>query len=169
MAARESQEGFVLRGAAGQIGLEQTLDGGRYIGRLDFTMDLARQRGVGPEAAAHQNVVALDLLAVLGLLHFASQQPDVADIVLRAGMMAAGQVDVDRRVELDARLAPARDLLGMTLGVGGGELAADVAGAGDQAGADRVGAGREPERLDGADRLPYYRRRDPRDEQVLPD
>ena len=38
----------------------------------------------------------------------------------------------------DARLAPARDLLGVALGVGGGEAAAGIAGAGDEAGADRA-------------------------------
>ena len=63
-------------------------------------------------------------------------------------MVAAGEVDVDRPVELDARLAPARDLLGVALGVGGGELAAGVAGAGDEAGADRARLGREAELLD---------------------
>ena len=62
--------------------------------------------------------------------------------------MAAGEMDVDRRVERDARLAPARDLLGVALGVGGGELAAGIAGAGDEAGADRVGLDGQAERFD---------------------
>ena len=64
--------------------------------------------------------------------------------MLRAGMMAAGQMDVDRRVERNARLAPARDLLGVTLGVGGGELAAGIAGAGDETGADGIGVMARP-------------------------
>ena len=68
--------------------------------------------------------------------------------MLRAGMMTAGQMNVDRRVERDARFAPARDLLGMALGVGGGELAAGIAGAGDQAGADGIGLDGKAERLD---------------------
>ena len=68
--------------------------------------------------------------------------------MLRAGMMAAGEMDVDRRVERDPRLAPARDLLGVALGVGGGELAAGIAGAGDKARADRVGLDGEAERFD---------------------
>ena len=90
-------------------------------------------------------------------------------VMLRAGMMAAGEMDVDRRVERDARLAPARDVLGVALGVGGCELAAGVAGAGDQAGADRVRLGGEPERLDrglGACSLLVG---DAGDQQVLPD
>ena len=38
-----------------------------------------------------------------------ADQADVADVVLRAGMVAAGQVDVDGAVERDARLAPVGD------------------------------------------------------------
>ena len=111
--------------------------------RLDVAIELAAERGVRPEAAADQDVIALDRVAVLGDLHLAGEQADLADIVLRAGVMAAGEMDVDRRVERDARLAPARDLLGVALGVGGGELAAGIAGAGDEAGADRVGLDRQ--------------------------
>ena len=70
--------------------------------------------------------------------------------MLRAGMVTAGQMDIDRRVERDARLAPARDLFGMAFGVGGGEFAAGIAGAGDEAGANGVGLDRETERLDRA-------------------
>ena len=93
-------------------------------------------------------MIALDRIGLFGLLHLAGQQTDVGDEMLRAGMVAAGQMNVDRRVERDARLAPLRDLFGMALGVGGGEFAAGVAGAGDQAAADRVGLDGEAERLD---------------------
>jgi hypothetical protein len=62
--------------------------------------------------------------------------------MLRAGVMTVGQMNVDRRVERDARFAPARDFLGMALGVGGREFAAGVAGTGDEAGTNGV-------RLDG--------------------
>ena len=86
--------------------------------------------------------------------------------MLRAGVMAAGQMDVDRRVERDARFAPARDLLGMALGVGSRELAAGIAGTGDQAGADGVGLDGETERLDplgrGRELLASARRRSSR-------
>ena len=93
-------------------------------------------------------MIALDHVALLRTSHLAGEQADVADVVLGAGMVAAGQVDVDRLVERDARLAGARDLLGVALGVGGGELAAGIAGAGDEASADRVRVGGEPERGD---------------------
>ena len=63
--------------------------------------------------------------------------------MLRAGMMAAGDVDVERRVDVDARLAPVADLGGMALGVGRREPAAGIAGAGDQPGADLRGFDRE--------------------------
>ncbi len=57
-------------------------------------------------------------------------------------------MDIDRRIERNARLAPARDVLGMPFGVGGRELAAGIAGAGDQPGADRIRGARKAERLD---------------------
>ena len=66
------------------------------------------ERRVRPEAAADQHVIAVDRVALLVDRDARRDQPDVADVVLRAGMMAAGEVDVDRRVERDARLAPAR-------------------------------------------------------------
>ena len=68
--------------------------------------------------------------------------------MLRAGVMAAGQMNIDRRVERDARFAPAGDLLGMALGVRSGELAAGIAGAGDEPGADGVGGDGKAERFD---------------------
>ncbi len=49
------------------------------------------------------DVVALDLVAVLGDLHLGADEPDVADVMLRAGIRTAGEVDVDRAVELHAR------------------------------------------------------------------
>ena len=131
--------------------------------------DLARQSDVHAGAAANQHVVALDRVAVVVDRHLAGDQADVADIVLRAGMMAAGEMDVHGRVELDARFAPARDLLGMPLGVGGGEAAADIAGAGDEAGADRARADREPQRLDAADGAFDLVVRHAGDQKVLPD
>jgi len=41
-------------------------------------------------------VITLDLLFTL--LHLAGKQADIADVMLRAGMMAAGQMDIHRRV-----------------------------------------------------------------------
>ena len=62
--------------------------------------------------------------------------------------MTAGKMDIDRRVERNARLAPARDLLGVALGVGRREFASGIAGACDEPGPDRIRLDREAERLD---------------------
>ena len=153
MPAREVEERLLRACAMGEIAFEQALD---RAPAHPPPSRRGRSRARGPpraEAAADMDVIALDGVAIVRGRDLAGDQADVADIVLRAGMMAAGEMDVDRAVELDARLAPARDLLGMALGVGGGEAAADIAGAGDEAGADRARAGREPERLDAADRV----------------
>ncbi len=96
-------------------------------------------------------------------------QADVADVMLRAGIRAAGEMDVERAVELHARFAPVRDLLGVTLGVGQSEPAAGIAGAGDEAGADRGRLGREPDRFDGRLRRRDAVVGDARDQKVLPD
>ena len=148
VAAGERLEGLVGRGAAREIDLQHALDGLRRVVRLHVAIELAGERRVRAEAAADQDVIALDGVAVLRGLHLAGEQADVADVMLRAGMMAAGEMDVDRPVELDTRLAPARDLLGVALGVGGREPAAGVAGAGDEAGADRARLGGQAELLD---------------------
>src|SRR5262249_52438756 len=115
---------------------------------FDVGVDLRRNRRGRAESSADVNVVALDRVAVFGGLHFAGEQADVADVMLRAGVMASGEMDVDGAVEGDAAFAPARDLLGVPLGVGGGELATDIAGAGNEPGANRVRAGGEAERFD---------------------
>jgi len=83
--------------------------------------------------------------------------------------MAAGQMNVHRRVEGNARLAPARDLLGMALGVRGGEFASGIASAGDQAGADGVGFDGEAERFDPLLGRAYFLSRHAGDQKVLPD
>src|SRR5215813_8734486 len=131
MAAREREERLVV-GAMREIGLEQALDGRRRVLRLHVAIDLPRQRRIGPEAATDMDVIALDGVAVVGACNLAGEEADVANVVLRAGMVAAGEVDVEGTVESDARLAPARDLLGVTFRVRGGEAAADVAGAGHE-------------------------------------
>src|SRR6516165_4692106 len=167
--AGESEEAFLRRDAVREISLEHALDGLRRILGFDVVVDLGRDRRVWAETAADVNVVALDRVAVFGGLHFAGQQSDVADVMLRAGVMASGEMDVDRAVERDAAFAPARDLLGMPLGVGGGELATDIAGAGDEPRANRVRAGGQAERFDPRLRRLHIFRMYARDDQVLPD
>ena len=65
MAAREGEEAFLARGAVREIGLEDALDGLRRVLRLHVAIELAAERGIGPEAAADQDVIALDRVALL--------------------------------------------------------------------------------------------------------
>jgi hypothetical protein len=71
--------------------------------------------------------------------------------MLGAGMVAAGQVDIQRRVDFDPRLAPVANFGGVALGIGRRELAAGIAGTGDQPGADLRRLDRQPRRFDGRD------------------
>ena len=131
MAARKGKESLVRRRAALEIGLQQFLDGlGRVLGS-EVVIDLLADVGLRTETAAGKEVIALDRVIVLADGYLCCDQADIADVVLRAGVMAAGEMDVERRVEVDARLAPVADLGGMALGVGRRKLAAGVSRAGD--------------------------------------
>src|SRR5207237_10123767 len=103
----------------------------RVLG-LHVIVNVAGKPRVWPEAAANQHVIAVDRVAVLVNGHAGGDQPDVADVVLCAGMTAAGEMDVDGRVERDARLAPGGNLLRLLLGVRGGETTTGRAGAGNE-------------------------------------
>src|SRR6478609_122027 len=133
MSLREGEEGLVRAGAVGEVAAQHALHRGRRIFGLYIAKDLSPKRGIRPEAAAHQDVIALYRFLILGHFHLAGEQPDLADEMLRAGMVTAGEVDVDRRIERNAGLAPARDFFGVPLGIAGGEFAAGIAGAGDEA------------------------------------
>src|SRR5579872_3252529 len=103
-----------------EIGLEHALDCFRHLFRFHVAIKLASERGVRAKAATDQNVIALDGIAVVANLHLAGEQSDLADEMLCAGVMAAGEMNVYRRIERHACLAPARYLLGVAFGVGGG-------------------------------------------------
>src|SRR5215467_4492032 len=124
MTARELEERFVTRCAVFEITLEHALDKARRVPRLHITVDRAAQGGMRPETAADVNVIALDLL--LTLFDLASQQAYVANVVMRARMMASREMNIHGTIEHNARFTPLRDILGMTLGVGRRKTAADI-------------------------------------------
>src|SRR5215472_437464 len=136
MPARKSQECLFRRGAMPEIGLEQPFNRLRRVLGFEVAIDLLSDLGLRAEAAARDEMIALDGIVALAGRDFGGKQPDVADVMLCAGMVAAGQMDVERRVDVDAPLAPIDDLGSVQLGVRGSELAAGIAGAGDEAGAD---------------------------------
>ena len=65
MAARKGQERFVGRGAVGEIGLQQPLDSPRRILRLDVVKHLLPDIGIRTEAAAGEQMKAIDGVVVL--------------------------------------------------------------------------------------------------------
>src|ERR1700677_402491 len=123
MAPCEGIKALRAIGAMPEIGFQQTLHRyGRLIG-LDVAQHFSADRPFIAEAAAEDDMIAIDGVAFFIDGDARADQADVADIMLRAGMMAAGEMDVDGLVERDPVLAPARDILGMALGVGSGEFA----------------------------------------------
>src|SRR5689334_18523331 len=105
---RERKKGFVARGAIREIAFEHALDRAGRILCLDIAVNFAAKRGVRSEAATDVNVITLDLLVTF--LDLASEQADVADVVLCARMMTTGEMNVHRPIEIDARFAPLRDI-----------------------------------------------------------
>ena len=84
MAARESEEAFLRRGAVREIGLEHTLDKFRRLLGFDVAVDFRRDCRIGTESATDVDVISLDRITVLGGLNFTGQQPDIADVMLCA-------------------------------------------------------------------------------------
>src|SRR5262245_56722549 len=104
MAVGERQKAFRGRRAMSEVGLEHALHPRRGILRLHVAIKLAADHGIGPETAADEDVIALDRVAALARLDLAREQTDFADAVLGTGMVTAGEMDVDRSIELDAGL-----------------------------------------------------------------
>src|ERR1700731_4615900 len=77
-------------GATREIGLEQTFDSRRRVLCIHVAQNLAPDCARGAKAPAHDDVIAVHRLAFLVDANPRGDQPDVADVMLRAGMMAAG-------------------------------------------------------------------------------
>src|SRR6202047_153050 len=156
-------------GAMPEIGLEPPFDSRRRFLCFHVAQNLAPDRGRDARAPAGDDVIAVHRIAFLVDANPRGDEPDVADVMLRAGMMAAGQVDIDRLIESYPSLAPIRDGLGVGFGVGGRKPAAGRAGAGYEPGPDRrcppFEAGLFRRRF-GPFQAPF---RNSRDQQVLPD
>lgn len=136
---------------------------------FDVLIELPGNRTINAVTTTDEDVVAVDGVAVVVHRHPCADQADVADVVLRTGVMAASEMDVDRRLKLNALLAPCCDLVGILLGVSSRESASGCAGALDQTGADGRRCRRKPQRIDGGNHSWHVRVRNPRQQQVLPD
>ena len=77
-------------GAAREIGLEQTFDPRRRVLCFHVAQNLAPDRARGAKAPARDDMIAVHRLAFLVDANPRGYEPDVADVMLRAGMMAAG-------------------------------------------------------------------------------
>ena len=139
----------------------------QLVGR-DVAGDLAPERRFAAAAAADHQVIALDLLVAAGI-DLGREQADIADVMLGAGIRAAGQMNVDRLVEGDAFIQMIADGQRVALRVGEREFAAGIAGAGDETAANIADLRGEPERLDLGDRVRDLGIRHIGQDQILPD
>src|SRR5579864_5170471 len=116
--ARERGETFLRPGAMDEIGFEHPLDCRRRVVGFDIAVDFAAALRVRAEAAADMNVIGLGWILVVGALGLRAKQSDVADVMLRAGIWAAGEMNVERGIERHAALTPSRNGFSMALGIG---------------------------------------------------
>src|ERR1700691_1913696 len=84
MPARKVEEIFIAAGAMREIGLEDAADRARHLLGDDVTKKLAAERCVRAKSAADIDSKTLDRITLLVRLHFARQEPDLGDVVLRA-------------------------------------------------------------------------------------
>src|SRR5207302_3362647 len=117
----ECLEGFVWRRALRAVRLQHALESTGHFHGGHIAQDFACELAPLAVATTEVQVVALDLA-------FAADDPraeqaDVADVVLRARIRAACEMDVERRLKLELRIEMVSDRDGMALGVGRRELA----------------------------------------------
>jgi len=147
--------------------LEELLNEGRNFGEGDAFVDFAGD-GLGViDAATENDVVSFDFFA-RGKLDGGGHHADVTDVVLGAGVMAAGEVDVEGLVKGDFFVEVVGEEDRLAFGVGGGVFAAGVAGAGDESSGDGGGGVGESGGFDRGLGVGEFFVRDVWDDEVLP-
>ena len=99
MPAGEGDERFVKL-ASGEIDLEYAFEQHRKFAERNTREDLPANARVRAAAAAENNIVSFHRFAAD--IDLNALQADITDVVLRTGIRAAGDMDVDRMIELDA-------------------------------------------------------------------
>src|SRR2546430_9880131 len=102
VALGEALKAFFGRNAPFEIGAQEPLDCvGRFI-RRDIAQYFAPEPAPVAEAAASEQVITLDF-GIVGR-DLGREQADIADMVLRAGIRAAGEMNVERRRSEERRV-----------------------------------------------------------------
>src|SRR5205814_4886201 len=126
MAAGEGGECFSTL-AFGKIRLQHAFEQRWNFAERNAGEDLFADARLGADAAAEDDVVTFARADLHAL------QADIADVMLRAGVRAAGEVDVDGLVQLHGLVEMRAERDGLAFRVGRGPFATGVAGAGDEA------------------------------------
>ena len=149
MARGESLEAFVAVDAMGHPCPQQPLDRLWRIAGAHIRLQQATNGALCAKAAAHMQMIAFDLIAFVVNRHLGADKADVADIMLGAGMVAAGKVDVDWQVNAHPRIHMISNAQGIALGVGGRKFAAGGTRAGYEASAEIRHACGKPRLMNG--------------------
>ncbi len=138
VAGDELAEGFFGVGTVGLVGVDEAFDGVFDVVGGDFFEGEGGEVLIGTEGAAEEDVVgfgAADAAEVADDAH----EADVGDLVLAAGVGAAGDGDEDGGIDLAFFFEEFEDAGGALLGFDDGEVAELGAGAGDEVGAPERG------------------------------
>ena len=124
MTCGEGLEGFAGVDAICRPRTQQRLDHFGRVAGSNIGLQQSPYGALCAKAATHMQMITFDLIALIVHGDLGADEPDVADIVLCAGMVAAGEVDVDREVYAQARIHVISDAQCVALGVGSCEFAA---------------------------------------------
>src|SRR5258706_1771522 len=103
--------------ALGQIDPQQLFNGGGTVLRLHVVPDFFADSRVRAVATAHHNMEPLHGIAFVVDCDLAANEPDVANVMLRARIEAAREVDIDWLVDSEPRFEMGSDALGGVLGI----------------------------------------------------
>src|SRR5258708_25603459 len=98
-----------------EIGFQEFFHGFWRVLRFEVVIDLLPDLGIRTESSTGEQMITFDGVVRLANRYFRGDQADITDVMLRAGMMAAGQMDVQRRVDLNPRLPPVTDFSSVPL------------------------------------------------------
>ena len=129
VAAGKIDERLIVGRSIGDERLQDLLHNLWRLVSLDVLIKFARDRSIYAISPANEDVIAVDGVSVVVHGHPRANQSYVADVMLRAGVMTSGEMNIDRRLKLHPLLTPCRDLVGILLGVRGGETTTRGTGA----------------------------------------
>ena len=104
---------------------------GRVL-RSHVSSQQASDRSLVGIAPANMQMIALDLIPFIVHCDFCADEAYIADIMLRARMVTASEMNIDRRIQQEMRIHVIGDFQRMSFGVGRRKFTSSISSAGDK-------------------------------------